>query len=145
MSGPFGPLSETASGAIAMLGYQPVRAEDYPASPSSTQVACLAAVALASPAACLVSQTIRTAEVAGAASPARNAPDTDEASLGVLAPATHAALLISPYQDSLCSTGALNPVLVARGLDDGWTAEDFCPTERTARGPVTPLPRGQRR
>ena len=42
MSGPFGPLSETASGAIAMLGYQPVRAEDYPASPSSTQVACLA-------------------------------------------------------------------------------------------------------
>ena len=44
LSGAFGPLREAASDAIAMLGYEPVRAEDYPASPSSGQVACLAGV-----------------------------------------------------------------------------------------------------
>lgn len=44
MSGAFGPRRDAASGAIAMLGYQPVRAEDYPASPTSAQVACLAGV-----------------------------------------------------------------------------------------------------
>ncbi len=44
MSGAFGPLRDAASDATAMLGYQPVRAEDYPASPFSAQVACLASV-----------------------------------------------------------------------------------------------------
>lgn len=44
MSGAFGPRRDAASGALALLGYQPVRAEDYPASPTSAQVACLAGV-----------------------------------------------------------------------------------------------------
>ena len=44
MSGAFGWLRDAASGTLAMLGYRPVRAVDYPASPASAQVACLAGV-----------------------------------------------------------------------------------------------------
>lgn len=40
----FGPLREAACGAITMLGHEPVRAEDYSASSSSPQTACLAGV-----------------------------------------------------------------------------------------------------
>ena len=44
MRGTFGPLREAACRAITMLGHEPVRAEDYSASSSSPQTACLAGV-----------------------------------------------------------------------------------------------------
>ena len=44
MRGAYGPLRDAASDAIEVLGYEPVRAEDYSASPDSPQVACLAGV-----------------------------------------------------------------------------------------------------
>ena len=44
MSGDFAELRDTACNAIGLLGYEAVRAENYMASPTSSQVACLADV-----------------------------------------------------------------------------------------------------
>ena len=44
MSGDFDTLRDAACDAISLLGYEALRAEDYVASPTSAQVACLAGV-----------------------------------------------------------------------------------------------------